>query len=227
MDVKQNSIKVSFADEADTRSHYSNGCFIRYAENLDDALETKTLANQDEFASVVEKAFSDAELISFEPLTGGVSADVYRLDLCISEGNASRVVLRVVGDTYARHSAELEFALLRDLFCSGLPVPEPILVDATCEQLDRPYLIMSFVEGSIGPSETGMEGYIGQMADMLSRVHGTKIGVSSALPKRLDPMEEIFDFLPHGPEWDAARRLLSTLTDTEFNGLPKLLHGDF
>lgn len=185
------------------------------------------MADQDEFASVVEKAFSGAELICIEPLTGGVSAYVYRLDLCTSEGKISRVVLRIVGNAYARHSAELEFALLRDLYGSGLPVPEPNLVDTACAQLNRPYLIMSFVEGSTAPPETGVKGYIAQMAEMLARVHCTKIGVSSALPKRLDPMEEVFDFLPHGSEWDTARQLLSTLTDTEFNGLPKLLHGDF
>ena len=185
------------------------------------------MTDLDTISRLTEWAFSGAKLISFELLTGGVSAQVYRLDLRKADGSKSRVVLRIIGDVYARHSAELEFALLRDLFRAGLPVPEPIIVDATCALLDRPYLIMSFVEGLTSPPETAMEGYIYQMAKMLALVHRTEVGAFLELPKRLDPMEELFDFLPEGAEWDGLRKFLSAKKDTKFTGLPRLLHGDF
>ncbi|MEL6510438.1 MAG: phosphotransferase [Pseudomonadota bacterium] len=179
------------------------------------------------FSGLVEQAFPGATVISAELLTGGVSAQVYRLDLRHLDGSKGRVVLRTLGDAYTRHNAELEFALLNSLYRLGLPVPKPLFVDATCKWLDRPNLFMSFVDGTTEPPETGMDRYIDEMAENLALVHRTEVGVLPELPKRLDPLEELFDFLPKGPEWDTLREYLSALKDTEFTGTSKLLHGDF
>jgi len=185
------------------------------------------LADFATFSGLVEQAFPGATVVSAELLTGGVSAQVYRLDLQHLEGSRGRVVLRILGDAYTRHNAELEFALLDSLFRVGLPVPEPLFVDTTCKWLDRPNLIMSFVDGTTEPPETGMDRYIDEMAEKLALVHRTEVDVLPELPKRLNPLEELFDFLPKSSEWVALREYLSALKDTEFRGTSKLLHGDF
>lgn len=188
---------------------------------------TSALADFNTLSRLISRAFPGATFNSFELLTGGVSAQVYRLDLHHSDESRGRVVLRILGDGYTRQSAELEFDLLGGLFEAGLPVPEPLFVDATCKWIDRPHLIMSYVDGTTVPPESGMERYIDDMAQTLSLIHRTDVGSLPALPKRLNPMEELFDFLPEGSEWDALQKHLSALKNAEFTGSSRLLHGDF
>ena len=65
------------------------------------------------------------------------------------------------------------------------------------------------------------------MAACLSQVHGTPTAALPALPKRLDPLPELLDFLPATAEWSAFREHLQRLENTGFTGAPVLLHGDF
>ena len=48
-----------------------------------------------------------------------------------------------------------------------------------------------------------------------------------ALPSRLDPLPEVFEYLPTAAEWGGLKARLRALTDTGFKGAPCLLHGDY
>ena len=179
------------------------------------------------YADVVSRLFPGARLESMERLTGGVSADVYRLDLTSVESRATTVVLRVHGASHSGHAAELEYELLQALHGVGLPVPEPLMVDVSRRLLPDPFLIMSFVEGTTAiPSGQELH-YIDTMADLLSKIHESPTADLPGLPVRNDPLPELFDFLPEGSGWESLRTHLHSLTDTAYAGSPKLLHGDF
>ena len=99
------------------------------------------------YADIVRRLFADGTLLAAQRLTGGVSADVFRLDIARSEGGSETVVLRVHGATHGGHPADLEYRLLQTLYAGGLPVPEPLLMDDQCTILKDPYLVMSYIQG--------------------------------------------------------------------------------
>lgn len=177
--------------------------------------------------SVVERHFAGAELRAVRRLTGGVAADVFRLDLRLDDGGAFRAVLRVHGPTYPGHDAALEFQLLQSLHHAGLPVPRPLCVDTSRQVLQHPYLLTAFVDGSTTIPHTTVDAGIGAMAGCLAAVHATPTGALPTLPLRLDPVPELLEFLPADAEWRAFRARLPTLERTAFEGTPVLLHGDF
>jgi len=160
-------------------------------------------------------------------LAGGVSADVYRLDVVLANGGTASLVLRVHGASHSGHSAEIEYLLLQALYRRGVPVPEPLLVDASGYLLADPFLVMSFVDGTSSVPVAREGRYIDVMAAVLAQIHALPTAGLPALPTRSDPLPEVLDYLPDGAEWEELRAHLRSLTDTAYGEAPKLLHGDF
>jgi len=185
------------------------------------------LMSHDACAAVVTRLLPGARLDAITRLTGGVSADVIRLDVNLADGNAKSMVLRAHGASHSGHSAELEYQLLRALHRAGVPVPEPLLVDGSGSLLADPYLVMAFVEGSSEVPAARHEQYVDVMADMLAKIHALPMADLPTLPVRNDPLPEVLDYLPEGAEWAELRALLRSLADTAYVEPPRLLHGDF
>ena len=179
------------------------------------------------YDDIATRVFPGAAVEAVERLTGGVSADVHRLDLRLQDGSRTRVVLRAHGATHSGHPAELEYALLRALHAEGVPVPEPLLLDTSGERLPHPYLVMTFVEGTTRVPDVHADQAIDVMADLLARIHALPTEGLPTLPVRNDPLPEVFDFLPEGAEWEELRAHLRTREDTAYTGTPMLQHGDF
>lgn len=179
------------------------------------------------YDDVVTSLFPGAKLKGVTPLTGGVSADVHRLDLTLADGRTRSLVLRAHGSSHAGHSADLEFQLMDALYRIGVPVPEPLLVDVSGSLLPDPFVVMAFVEGetAIPPENSGQ--CIDAMADMLATIHALPRDQLPRLPVRDDPLPEVFDYLPEGTEWTALRSHLRSMSGTAYLGPPTLLHGDF
>jgi aminoglycoside phosphotransferase (APT) family kinase protein len=181
----------------------------------------------DPYSDVVTRLFPRAKLTTVERLTGGVSADVYRLGVILDDGRKTNLVLRAHGASHSGHSAEIEYELLETLHRTGMPVPEPLLVDVRGSVLTDPYLVMTFVEGtSTVPAARGDE-YIDAMADMLAEIHSLPTTDLPALPARTDPLPELFDYFPEGSEWEGLLAQLRSLEATAYVDSPRLLHGDF
>lgn len=183
--------------------------------------------SREPYAAIAGRLFPGAELIAMERLAGGVSADVHRLDLSLADGRAVRVVLRAHGASHSGHPAELEYELLRALHRIGVPVPEPLRVDASGSLLADPFLVMGFVDGTSDFPAAQQERYLDAMAEALSRIHALPTADLPPLPARVDPLPEVLDYLPEDPEWQDLRTHLRSLADSEYQGTPVLLHGDF
>lgn len=176
---------------------------------------------------VLELVLPGATLNGVARLTGGVSADVHRLDIRLADGSPYRAVLRVHGETHCGHSAHLEFQLLEALVRSGLPVPRPLGFAENSERLGHPYVLIDFVEGSSEIKAQDLATCIGRMAEMLVAVHRTRTADLPSLPLRIDPIPELFEFLKGDNDWSDLRAKLTKLDDTAYTGTPVLLHGDF
>ena len=182
---------------------------------------------QPDFSAILAAHFPETSLDSSERLTGGVSADVFRLDLSYPDGSVQPVVLRVHGQTHGGHNAELEFALLKSLHEMGLPVPQPLYLDASGARIGDPYLVIDFVNGESGVPQGLGENCVVPMARMLARIHQQPPSGTPELPVRTNPLPEVFDFLPEGEEWQAVEQILRQQQDTDYQGKHCLLHGDF
>jgi len=183
--------------------------------------------SQDPYAAIATRLFPGATLLACERLAGGVSADVLRLDAGLPDGQTRSVVLRVHGATHHGHAAMLEFQLLKALHRKGLPVPEPLLVEAGGGLLPDPFLVIAMAEGTSEIPADRQWACIDAMADLLATIHGAPTGDLPPLPERLNPLPELFDYLPGGAEWESLHAHLASLTDTAYTGSPRLLHGDF
>jgi len=184
-------------------------------------------ASRAQAAGIVTRLFPQAELLAMSRLAGGVSADVHRLDVKLADDRTTSLVLRAHGPDHAGLCAELEFPLLQALQQCGIPVPEPLLVDASGSMLADPFLIMTFVDGSSAIPAGQEDRYIDRMAEMLAMIHAVPVAALPTLPARNDPLPEVLDYLPEGAEWTGLRAHLESLTDTQYTASPKLLHGDF
>ncbi len=179
------------------------------------------------YSIVLDRLYPGCSITTVERLTGGVSADVYRLELLLTDGRTQPLVLRAHGATHSGHNAELEFQLLEALYNGGLSVPEPLLVDVSGELVPDPFLLMELVEGNTHIPEARLDQHVELMARSLSEIHTLPLAGLPELPRREEPWPELLQYLPEGDEWEA---LAQSLDDTElpaFEGTPQLLHGDF
>ena len=179
------------------------------------------------YQQIVNRAFANAELLAVEALSGGVSADVYRLDLVFDDQQHRSVVLREHGKSHYGHSIILEYKLLESLSRLGIPVPKPLYWESQVQFGDNPFILMDFISGSTSTTSTSTDLYLSKAAAMLLKIHDAPIADLPELPDRLDPLPEIFDYIPSGASWQGLTDYLDGLSDTEYKGEPKLLHGDF
>lgn len=183
--------------------------------------------SHDPYTEIVASLFPHSEVEHVVRLTGGVSADVYRLDLKLNDGSTTSLVLRAHGASHSGHSAELEYQLLQALYKSNISVPKPLLVDVSGSLIADPFLVIEFIEGTSTVPAAQEGQYIELMADTLAAIHALPIADLPTLPMRNDPLPEVFDYLPKGYEWEDLLAHLRSLSDTEYLELPKLLHGDY
>jgi aminoglycoside phosphotransferase (APT) family kinase protein len=183
--------------------------------------------NHDVHAGIVAGLFPHADLDRVVRLTGGVSADVHRLDLKLTDGSTTSLVLRAHRESHSGHAAGLEYQLWQALHGRGLAVPEPLLVDVSGSRLPDPYLLIEFIEGTSEIPIAQQGRYIDLMADTLATIHALPTVDLPTLPMRIDPLPELFDYLPQGDEWNELRAFLHSLSGTSYREQPKLLHGDF
>ena len=180
-----------------------------------------------EFDALIAHHFPGGRLTGIQRLTGGVSADVFCLDLLTPKAGPARCVLRVHGATHSGHDAALEHELLGALRDAGLKVPTPLGFGTGGGCLPDPYLVIEYIEGKseIPPDDSAV--YIERMATELAGIHALAIDTLPALPVRIDPRPEVFEFLPPGEEWQPLTDTLEALPETAWHGEQVLLHGDF
>ena len=190
------------------------------AETISDASAT----------TVLSRLSPNAKFKSLTRLVGGVSANTYVLEAIATNGESMRWVLREHGSTHSGHPVNTEFALLEALHKSGLKVPKPIFSDVSRSHSKYDFLVMDYVRGTSVITANRHRRYITAMAQQLGEIHRQPLESLSNLPnlpQRLDPLPELFDYLPDGAGWVEARRQLGQLAETDYKGVWCLLHGDY
>ena len=182
-----------------------------------------------ELGRVVRAFQPDARLQSHWPLPGGVSAQMVALEIAAPGARQRTVVFRRHERDLTRRPALVsrEFRLLEllyDLDVAELPVPEPLLLDATGELLGTPYMLQAFLPGETDFDPVHPAGLIEKAAAGLQALHAidVQVGKFDFLERRQPAMTSadrskglplqlsIFDMLePHWPSPTANRQVLN------------------
>lgn len=182
------------------------------------------------FSIVAGRLVPGAALLGYRPLSGGVSAAVHVLDISSPRGFESLVVRRHGAASWKQlpHDVtQTEFRLLTALHDARLPVPQPLLLDASADVLPSPYYVMQFVHGSSEFPPAFLDAALRAMASFLALLHSLDAHTLAlpSLPKREDPVESALQFVHDDP---MAASLRDAITRFRSQHSPSaLLHGDF
>jgi aminoglycoside phosphotransferase (APT) family kinase protein len=119
-----------------------------------------------------------AQVVSARRLTGGITSATHVLSIEDSSGHRHRLVLRRwVGDPAheGADSVRREASILTELASSGLPVPGLVAADPEGRSCGDPALLMTWLPGHIELAPRDPESWLGQMAEMLVRIHETGV----------------------------------------------------
>lgn len=165
-------------------------------------------------ARLVAEIEADARLLEAEPLTGGVSADVWRVRFVADGRERSIVVRRRPGVEPA--AVEREAALCTALHDRGFAVPPALWTESTGDLLGAPAWAMPWRDGTTDVSFTNHR--LQTLATWVRRVHATALEGLPDLPTRDDPrpelagwlLDEVADVRPvlAALPWPTARRVL-------------------
>lgn len=170
------------------------------------------------------KAFPGSAVRHLQPLLGGMSAQIFSVDLVDADQRQQRIVARFP-DEYAKkfvaYPAAYEFQTLHALLPTGLPVPAPLF-------LGNDFLFLEYLEGKATAAPSNPHQFVLEMAMHLSKVHQVDISEGKfeflmENRQRFSPMDGDLNPDVREPE------VLATLE--KFDALPLapfgLRHGDF
>ena len=158
-------------------------------------------------------------------LEGGVSSEVFLIAVESRKGE-EKIVLRTEGGPPAENSIKTEYLLLEKLHQTKVPCAKPIYLDNSKEILDKDFMIMTYLEGTIEIPKIKNFGFLNKMVGILKNIHNVDTKILPTLPCRFDPTYDLFEFLPNARINKELKAILKGY-DTSYSGKPVLLHGDF
>lgn len=126
------------------------------------------------------------EVIGLSRIPGGASRETYRFDAVADGGTRGLILRRDPAGSLIETERRLEYAAYQSFHGLGAPVPEPVALEESEGPLERPFFIMSRIDGAAAASPFTVEPYgvhaeaLGrQFFDILGRIASTDV---DALP---------------------------------------------
>jgi aminoglycoside phosphotransferase (APT) family kinase protein/8-oxo-dGTP pyrophosphatase MutT (NUDIX family) len=189
------------------------------------------------FQQLIEKIYPGATLNSHGKLEGGISAQVFVIEVTMPDGQSKKLVVRQYGNANLQadpKAATHEFTLLHYLKTKNLPVPEPLYADESCTILPSPYVVVEFIDGKTIEEPRDAIDFVHQMADTLAEIHKIDIAATE-LPSFLHNQQQVFTTklssqppqLDKSLSEDRIRGALAEHWPPTQENKSVLLHGDF
>lgn len=185
------------------------------------------------FQRLIAKIAPHDRVIRVWPLKGGYSADVTAVEVERPDGTRRKLVVRRHGAgnlTENPNVAADEVRLLAALQAAGLPVPQPLLVDASGELFPTPVIVVSFVDGLSEFAPPDPLAHAAELAGLLARVHAVNTADLTFLPEFSSHVARQLDrvIIPNAPQNErTVRATLAAAWPWQPVNPPVLLHGDF
>lgn len=188
-----------------------------------------------QFEALLAKFAPQAKLLHVRPLTGGYSAQIVAFGYRLADERIAQAVLRLHGeiDLIANPNiAADEFRLMQVLSRAGLPVPEPIYLDAACDIFAVPCLVIGFVDGQPDFTPADVPATVRQMAAQLAALHQIRAENKVAfLPRQAEicaiKLHSPPDVLDHSLSEDCIRAALVAAWPWAQPNANAILHGDY
>ena len=123
---------------------------------------------------VVEVAVPGQRVLAVMPAAAAFTNSVHLLDTASAAGRRRRLVAKLLTDDPDPERAAAEFNGLRIARSHGIPVPEPVYLDAAGELLGTPLVVSGFVAGAQQANPTDVERWAEELAHLLARVHAIR-----------------------------------------------------
>jgi aminoglycoside phosphotransferase (APT) family kinase protein len=140
----------------------------------------------DPFVRLVRSVHPEGRVVSVRSLKGGVSAQVYAVEVERSPEQRTTLVARIHGARdLARdpNIAQHEFMLLQLLDAAGLPVPKPLYTGGAGEIFPTPCLVTGFIMGETVLAHPAPDGYGRSLAEVMARIHAVDTSSLGFLPR--------------------------------------------
>ncbi len=190
---------------------------------------------EDAIREAVAELLPGATVLAIEPMAGGVSADVRRVDVRARDGRTLHLVSRRTDPGADGAGIDVEHAVLAHVASHGIPVARPLhLVDGA----GGPLLLLEHVVGTTTPAPGEVPGALVQLADVVARLHALDVadGAVPGLRAIEDPVGGLLGCLDADPPAaglpvgralaDLRRALLDVAAGDRPAVRSALLHGD-
>tara|TARA_Y100001934_G_scaffold14357_1_gene17636 strand:- start:12094 stop:12741 length:648 start_codon:yes stop_codon:yes gene_type:complete len=127
------------------------------------------LPSLDSITQIMAVVAPDASVTACREMDKGESITMTAVDLRLGDGRTETVILRQTGEANLAADpevAEHEARLLNVLHDSGLTVARALHVEQSCVLLARPYLVITFLDGTTDYSPADPVSAAEQMADL-------------------------------------------------------------
>lgn len=186
----------------------------------------------DPLQRLVQRVEPQGRLAGASRLAGGVSAQVYAVEVELPAGLARRLVVRLHGERDLARNPQIaahEFELLKILSDAGLPVPTPVCVGGAGEFYPAPCLVTEFIEGETDFSPADLDTCVEELATALARIHAMDPSSLRFLPRKSPQQMRALESCSGLPamEAGAAARLRAASPLPGSWGVDRLLHGDY
>jgi aminoglycoside phosphotransferase (APT) family kinase protein len=134
------------------------------------------------------------EPVSVEHLSripGGASRETYRFDAVSASGRRGMILRRDPPDSLIDTDRRLEYLAYRSFHPLGVPTPEPIALEQGGEALERPFFLMTRVDGGAAASPFAPDPYVPH-AEVIGEQFFTLLGrIAAADPATLPIAEAV------------------------------------
>ena len=109
------------------------------------------------------------EVVAVEGLSripGGASRETYKFDAVTTTGRTGMILRRDPPESLIDTDRRLEYLAYQSFHPLGIPTPQPIALEEGCEALERPFFLMSRVDGGAAASPFAPDPYGAHAADI-------------------------------------------------------------
>jgi aminoglycoside phosphotransferase (APT) family kinase protein len=144
----------------------------------------------DDLAAYLSRLWSTPTTVEgLSRIPGGASRETYKFDALVGEERKPLILRRDPVDSLIDTDRRLEFLAYQSFYGSGVPVPEPVALEAGATALERPFFIMGRVDGGTAASPFQPPPYGEHAAALGTRVF-TALGRIAAADPALLPIAE-------------------------------------
>jgi aminoglycoside phosphotransferase (APT) family kinase protein len=150
-------------------------------------------------------------------IPGGASRQTYRFDATIDGVARGLILRRDPVDSLLETDRRVEFLAYKSFHARGIPTPEALLLEETGTVLERPFFIMSRVDGGVAANPFSADPY-GAHARTIGDAFFTNLGHIAAAPVDDLPVREAFAMPDPSACWSVQLAHWEGMIDADASG---------